>query len=97
MQGYRGTAYEERKVTDNKKRFEVALEAAASASSFLLSHENLRHEINRKGSNDYVTLADKKCEEIIINRILESSDMRSTEKARMIMSHLQIRNARKSS
>lgn len=72
MQGYRGTAYEERKVTDNKKRFEVALETAASASSFLLSHENLRHEINRKGSNDYVTLADKKCEEIIINRILES-------------------------
>ena len=59
-------------MTDNKKRFEVALEAAASASSFLLSHENLRHEINRKGSNDYVTLADKKCEEIIINRILES-------------------------
>ena len=59
-------------MTDSKKRFEVALEAAASASSFLLSHENLRHEINRKGSNDYVTLADKKCEEIIINRILES-------------------------
>ena len=57
---------------DDKKRFEKALEAATAASAFLLSHENLRHEINIKGVNDFVTLADKKCEEIIIRTIQEA-------------------------
>lgn len=57
---------------DLKVRFDKALEIADKASAFLLSHENLRSEISEKGTNDFVTVADRKCEELIISSILEA-------------------------
>ena len=55
-----------------RKRFEEARHIAQEASSFLLSHENLRKSITAKAENDYVTSADKECERIIISRIRTS-------------------------
>ena len=52
-------------------RFEAAKKIAEEASSFLLSHENLRSEISSKAENDYVTSADKECERLIISSILD--------------------------
>mgnify|MGYP002675339332 CR=1 FL=1 len=47
------------------QRLEKALEVVEIASRFLLEHENLRTSITSKAANDYVTAADKKCEELI--------------------------------
>ncbi len=57
---------------DLEKRFELAKNIASSASSFLLSHESLRSQISQKAENDYVTAADKECENLIISRIRDS-------------------------
>ncbi len=46
-------------------RYQKALEVATKASSFLLSHESLRCSVSDKAANDYVTVADKKAEELI--------------------------------
>ena len=50
-------------------RFEEAKAIASKASLFLLSHEDLRSEIDEKGENDYVTSADRECERMIISAI----------------------------
>lgn len=48
-----------------KSRLDKALSVAEHASEFLLEHESLRTSITSKAVNDYVTAADKKCEELI--------------------------------
>ncbi len=52
-----------------RKRLDVALDIASSASSFLLEHEKLRFSVENKAENDYVTKADKLSEELIHSRI----------------------------
>ncbi|HIV99548.1 MAG TPA: inositol monophosphatase [Candidatus Ornithospirochaeta avicola] len=52
-----------------KEKIECALKAADMASSFLLSHTEERKEVESKKENDYVTLADKEAERIIISVI----------------------------
>lgn len=54
------------------ERFELARSVAREAGEYLLSHENLRHDIQIKATNDYVTSADKGSENLIESRIKES-------------------------
>lgn len=55
-----------------KEKIECALKAADMASSFLLSHTEERKAFESKKENDYVTLADKEAERIIISAISSS-------------------------
>ena len=52
-----------------KRRYELALDIAKQASAFLLENERLGKQITTKAENDYVTLADKECEKLIVDRI----------------------------
>ncbi len=53
-----------------EKRFEVAHKVIHDATVFLLSHREMRNNIEQKGKNDYVTMADKECERIIESEII---------------------------
>lgn len=57
--------------TELERRLEGALSAADAASSFLLSHEEMRTAVSSKGENDYVTDADRKSEDIIRSYLRE--------------------------
>lgn len=52
-----------------QKRLDLALELSAKAAGFLLDHESLRSEITSKATNDFVTSADKACEEMLLEAI----------------------------
>lgn len=55
-----------------KERFELTFKIVDEVSDFLLSHEELRHNITEKAENDYVTIADKKSEDLIEKSIRSS-------------------------
>lgn len=52
-----------------RDRYSFALSVAKDVGRFLSSHENLRHDISEKAENDFVTIADKKAEDMIENGI----------------------------
>lgn len=52
-----------------KKRFDFTKTMIKEAGAFLLSHKSERVNITAKSVNDYVTEADKKCENLIVSEI----------------------------
>lgn len=54
-----------------KARYQMAIEIEKEVGAFLLSHENLRHDIKQKATNDFVTVADQKAEDMIEEKIKE--------------------------
>ena len=55
-----------------RSRYELALDISKQASAFLLENERLGKQITTKAENDYVTLADKECEKLIVDSILKA-------------------------